>query len=369
MDVVAVKFRPGLERRSYEIRIGHNLLEKVGEMIDVGRYSHVAVLTDETVSKCWLDTFKRGLPLPCPDIVIPCGEGRKDVETLGYVWQRLQSLGFDRKSLLFNLGGGVVGDLGGFAASSFMRGISFVQVPTTLLSQVDASVGGKVAVNHCGVKNLVGVFAQPDLVIADLAVLQTLPQREFTAGLAEAIKHGVIADRRYFDFLSGKVGKKFTAEDLLYVVKRSCEIKAGIVETDEDERGVRKILNFGHTAGHAFESLSQRAFSGQAGALLHGEAVALGMLVAGEISVSMGLLSSHGADEIRTALAAAGLPVTIEISCSLSGILEQIRFDKKNVSGRINWTLIKAIGEPVFDVPVEEALVVRALDAVLSQHG
>ncbi|MCL1857328.1 MAG: 3-dehydroquinate synthase, partial [Kiritimatiellaeota bacterium] len=245
-----------VKTKSYDIVIGHDNFDVLASFVAKGRFSSVFVLTDKAVSRLYAEEVKRALPR-ARFITIPAGEKRKTLATLETVWKRLFAMGADRHSLLVNLGGGVIGDMGGLAAALYMRGMRFVHVPTTLLAQVDASVGGKTAVNLSCCKNIIGSFAQPSLVLINVATLKTLPRREFLSGMAEVLKHGLIRDRRYLN----KVVQTRGLHDLVLLeamVRTSCQIKADIVNRDERETGERKILNFGHTVGHAIETLSRR---------------------------------------------------------------------------------------------------------------
>ena len=233
---------------------------QIADWVAERSYSRVFILTDQNVAPHWLGKLKRGALQDAREIIIKPGESEKNLGTLQQIWQALLDGGCDRKSLLINLGGGVIGDMGGFAASTFMRGICFVQVPTTLLSQVDASVGGKVGVNFSSIKNLLGAFEQPDAAFIDLNTLSTLPTREYHSGFAEIVKHGLVFDRSYYQELQ-PLTTPLSSKELASVVSHSCQIKSQVVEQDTRESGLRKILNFGHTVGHAIESLSHKTLS------------------------------------------------------------------------------------------------------------
>ena len=350
---------------AYPIHIGAGILSAIGEIVDFGRFSTVAVVTDANVRRPWGRRLRRALPVPSREIVIPAGEAGKSPRTVERVWGRLQRLGCDRHSLVINLGGGLVGDLGGFAASTFMRGLTFIQMPTTLLAQVDASVGGKLGVNFAGVKNLVGVFKQPAAVIIDVETLDTLPARELMSGFAEVLKHGLIRDRAYFEEAAGLCGDALDAGVLERVVRRSCEIKAAVVSADEREAGPRKILNFGHTAGHAAEILSHEKAREPGAGLLHGEAVALGMRCAARLSVLKGLLAEAEAESIGRALDNFALPRRLPAGISRDEILNRLCTDKKNVGGKERWTLLRGIGEAVFAQEAERGMVEEALTEIV----
>jgi 3-dehydroquinate synthase len=273
-------------------------------------------------------------------VEIPDGEEYKSFETLKSIYDRLIEFGFDRGSLLLALGGGVVGDIAGFAAATYLRGIPFVQVPTTLLAQVDSSVGGKTGINHEKGKNLIGAFYQPGFVIIDTATLDTLPEREYLSGLAEVAKYGIVLDRSLFDFMSANPGKLLDRdkESLLRVIKRSCTIKAAIVEKDEKEAGVRAVLNYGHTIGHAVETLTcYKKYT-------HGEAVAIGMAQAAKFSEFMGFSGKAETEKIIMLLKALRLPLEIPFFRQ-SEYIEAMLHDKKTREGGINFVFNRGIGD------------------------
>ena len=288
-------------------------------------------------------------------VLLPEGEQHKHWGTLNLIFDHLLQQGCDRKTLLFALGGGVVGDIAGFAAASYMRGVPFIQVPTTLLSQVDSSVGGKTAINHPLGKNMIGAFYQPLRVVCDLDTLATLPPRELAAGLAEVIKYGPIADMAFFDWIENNVDALLACDRaaLAHAVRRSCEIKARIVGQDERETGVRAVLNFGHTFGHAIET-------GQGyGRWLHGEAVACGMLLAADLSAELGLVSPAFVDRLETLLRRAGLPVAAPAMAGPRW-LELMRVDKKADAGQTRFVVIDSPGSAVLR-SAPEALVLRVI--------
>jgi 3-dehydroquinate synthase len=271
--------------------------------------------------------------------VLPDGEAYKNWETLNLVFNALLERGCDRKTLVVALGGGVVGDMAGFAAACFMRGVPFVQIPTTLLSQVDSSVGGKTGINHPLGKNMLGAFYQPLQVVCDIDALQTLPDREISAGLAEVIKYGPIADMDFFAWLEENIGllMRRDAVALAHAIRRSCEIKAHVVGQDEREGGLRAILNFGHTFGHAIETGMGY------GAWLHGEAVGCGMVMAAQLSFQLGLVDADFVDRLRSLIARAGLPVTgpvLDPQDNAGRYLELMQHDKKAEAGEIRFVVI-----------------------------
>ncbi len=322
------------------------------------------IVTNSAVGPLYTDALRSALEQKYDRlhvVVLPDGEEYKTWETLNLIFDALLSNGCDRKTVLFALGGGVVGDMTGFAAASYMRGVQFVQVPTTLLAQVDSSVGGKTAINHPLGKNMIGAFYQPRLVVCDLEVLDTLPPREFSSGLAEVIKYGPIADMAFMEWLEGNM-EPLLAHDrdaLAHAVRRSCEIKAWVVGQDEKESGLRAILNFGHTFGHAIE-----AGIGY-GVWLHGEGVAAGMVMAAELSCRLGLVEPAFVERLRTLIERAGLPVkgpVLDAADNAGRYLELMRVDKKSEAGEIRFVLIDGPGKAVTR-PAPDALVREVIDA------
>jgi 3-dehydroquinate synthase len=343
-----------LGERSYPIAIGPALLGD-GELLTrhVGG-SKVAIVTNTTVAALYLAPLQRLLAERGKEvitIVLPDGEQYKDWSSLMQIFDALLLNKCDRKTTLVALGGGVIGDLTGYAAASYMRGIGFIQLPTTLLAQVDSSVGGKTGINHPMGKNMIGAFYQPRIVIADTATLETLPARELSAGLAEVIKHGAITDAAFFDWIEANIVKLMARDKsaLAYAIARSCEIKADIVRQDEREGGLRAILNFGHTFGHAIE-----AGLGY-GKWLHGEAVGCGMVMAADLSARMGLIDDGVVSRIRALVAAAGLPVQAP-DLGLERWIELMEVDKKNEGGAIKFILLKALGSPNISTAPQEQL-------------
>ena len=288
-------------------------------------------------------------------LALPDGEIHKDWATLNLIFDALLAHGCDRKTVLFALGGGVVGDMTGFAAASYMRGVPFVQVPTTLLAQVDSSVGGKTAINHPLGKNMIGAFYQPHLVLCDLSTLVTLPQRELSAGLAEVIKYGPIYDMKFFDWIEANIDALLArdASALAYAVQRSCQIKAEVVGQDERESGLRAILNFGHTFGHAIESGLGY------GTWLHGEAVGCGMVLAAQLSQRLGGIDAALVQRLTALIERAGLPI-VAPALGAERYLELMRIDKKSEAGEIRFVVIDAPGSAVVrsapDAMVREVL-------------
>jgi 3-dehydroquinate synthase len=348
-----------LAERSYPVHIGTGLLARADLILPFLAQQRVAVVTNVTVAPLFLERFARALSAAGVDvvrIVVADGEEHKDWRTLNSIFDILLERRCDRGSTLIALGGGVIGDLTGFAAATYQRGVPYIQIPTTLLAQVDSSVGGKTAINHPLGKNMIGAFHQPRLVLADMDTLKTLPVRELRAGLAEVIKHGLIRDRAFFDWLEGNLERLLARdpEALAHAVLRSVEIKAAIVAQDERETGERALLNFGHTFGHAIE-----AGLGY-GTWLHGEAVAAGMVMAADLSRRLGYLSEADALRIRALLLRAGLPVAVK-GMTPQRMLELMSVDKKARDGRVRFVLLERLGAAILrgDVPttaVDESL-------------
>ncbi len=359
-----------LGERSYPILIGRGLLED-SELLtryigtSSGAGGKVAIVTNTTIAPLYLE--KVAAPLRASGreivtIVLPDGEEYKNWQSLNLVFDALLANKCDRKTTLVALGGGVIGDLTGYAAASYMRGVPFVQIPTTLLSQVDSSVGGKTGINHPLGKNMIGAFYQPRAVIADTATLDTLPARELSAGLAEVIKHGAILDLSFFEWIEANIGKLVAREPgaLAHAILRSCEIKADVVRRDEREGGLRAVLNFGHTFGHAIENGLGY------GEWLHGEAVGCGMVMAADLSHRLGLLGADDALRVRRLVKAAGLPVAGP-DLGVERWIELMEVDKKNEGGAIKFILLKPLGSPsITGAPREQLL--ATLEATVEKN-
>ncbi|HEV8341169.1 MAG TPA: 3-dehydroquinate synthase [Candidatus Binatia bacterium] len=334
--------------RSYPIHVGEKLLPHIGEFLQqVGCRGKVGIVTNPTVAALYLGPVQEGLShsgFKVTSILLPDGEEHKNLSALSTIYDRLIADRFERDAFIIALGGGVIGDMAGFAAATLLRGISYVQVPTTLLAQVDSSIGGKTGVNHQGGKNLIGAFYQPRLVVVDLEALRTLPRREFVSGLAEVIKCGIIADPELFALLEREMERLLTLEGKLLeqIVAASCAIKARIVEKDEHEADLRSVLNFGHTVGHALEAATRY------GRFLHGEAVAIGMVCAASISVNQGACAKESFKRIRQLIAAAELPVRLPSDIRLPDIIKNMEVDKKSAGGRIKFVLCEGIGKTRF---------------------
>ncbi|MBV0934328.1 3-dehydroquinate synthase [Marinobacterium weihaiense] len=332
-----------LGERSYPIHIGQNLLDQplLGPFIK-GR--QVMVVSNETVAPLYLDRLRAQLGgFQVDTVILPDGEAYKDLDHVNRIFDALLSKRHNRTTTLVALGGGVVGDMTGFAAACYQRGVAFIQVPTTLLSQVDSSVGGKTGVNHVLGKNMIGAFHQPQLVLADTAVLSTLPERELSAGLAEVIKYGLIHDADFLIWLEQNMPalRQRDPEALACAIYRSCEIKAEMVALDERESGVRALLNLGHTFGHAIET--DQGY----GQWLHGEAVGAGTMMAADLSARLGWLDQADLDRVRRVLEAAGLPILPPDSMSADRFLELMAVDKKVIDGSLRLVLLKQLGQAV----------------------
>ncbi len=332
-----------LAENSYDIIIEHGSLPSIGERCAaIGLSGVAAVITNPTVSVLYgqivLESLKAA-GFTAVQIEIQDGEEYKNSATLNRVYDSLLAAGIDRSSFVVALGGGVVGDLSGYAAATWLRGVPFVQVPTTLLSQVDSSVGGKTGIDHPLGKNLIGAFYQPRLVLIDVATLKTLDARQFRAGLAEVVKYGVIIDRPFFEYLETNIEAilSMDADVLVSVIRRSCELKAKVVEQDEKESGLRAVLNYGHTLGHAFETLSGYSV------MVHGEAVAIGMALAAQVSMARGLCCQEDVSRIITLIKRCGLSVSVP-SFDRQKLLDSIATDKKTKSGAVTFICNKGIG-------------------------
>lgn len=338
MDSLTVQ----LGERSYPIHIGSGLLDSgLDHVMGDLRGQQVAVITNPIVGGLYIDRVLNALPGKSVDVLeIPDGEAHKNLETYTKAMNFLMEKRHNRSTTLIALGGGVVGDLTGFVAATFQRGVDFVQIPTTLLAQVDSSVGGKTAVNHAAGKNMIGAFYQPKSVVIDTDVLQSLPPREFSAGLAEVVKYGVIADSDLFAWLENNVESVLAKDNeaLIHIIKRSCEIKADVVAQDEREGGVRAILNYGHTFGHAIENLAGY------GKWLHGEAVAVGMVMAAQFAEREHRLQQGGTARIEALLSAFHLPITLQDDVEPQAMIEAMGMDKKTVDGHIRFILANKIG-------------------------
>lgn len=351
-----------LAARSYAIDIGPGLVSNPATWQTLPRASTALIVSNTTVAPIYGEMLRNSLQgrfRKVEELVLPDGEAFKTWETLQLIFDTLLKIGADRKSVLIALGGGVIGDMTGFAAACYMRGVPYVQVPTTLLAQVDSSVGGKTAINHPLGKNMIGAFYQPIQVVCDLNTLETLPPREFAAGLAEVIKYGPIADMAFFDWLEANIDGLVARDQaaLAYAVQRSCEIKADVVGKDERENDLRAILNFGHTFGHAIETAMGY------GTYLHGEAVAIGMNLASNLSRELNFINDELVRRLQQLLTAAGLP-TRAPGFSLDRWMKLMRIDKKAEAGEIRFVVLESPGNARVQ-PVPDDIVCR----VIRQHS
>ena len=349
--------RVALGERSYPIHIGAGIVGAAELYAPYLAGGSAAVITDEAVAPLYLPALRRGLGgVQVTEVVVPQGEGTKSWQALNQIFDALLRTRAGRDTVVIALGGGVVGDLAGFAAAVYQRGVPFLQVPTTLLAQVDSSVGGKTAINHPLGKNMIGAFHQPRAVVADVATLATLPDRELRAGIAEVIKHGAALDAAFFEWLEGSMDKLLArdAAALTYAVRRSCELKADIVARDEREGGVRALLNFGHTFGHAIEG------GAGYGTWLHGEAVAAGMVMAAELSVREARLGKAAADRLRALIERAGLPIRGP-ALSPERMRELMAVDKKAAQGQLRFVVLEALGR----ARLQGAIPAQSVDAAI----
>jgi 3-dehydroquinate synthase len=344
----------------YPITIGSGLLGDRAHLDELVPGQDLMVVTNTTVGRLYLQKLRAALGgRNVSECILPDGEQHKTLQTAGAVFDELIRKRLNRDGIVLALGGGVVGDIAGFAAACYQRGIGYVQLPTTLLAQVDSSVGGKTGVNHSGGKNLIGAFHQPLAVVADTDTLSTLPDRELSAGLAEVIKYGCIADRQFLDWLESNMERLIAreVEALTYAISRSCEIKASVVGEDEREQGRRAILNFGHTFGHAIEAATHYE------RYLHGEAVALGMMMAADFSRELGFIDAPAKERVDALVRRAGLP-TQAPKFGADRALELMRMDKKVLSGRVRLVLLERLGRGMLVSEYPE----RALQTTLRKH-
>ena len=354
-----------LGARSYDILIGEKILSAVADFLaDEKKFTNkILVVTDTNViehcgKKFFAELERHGLQFEVA--TIQAGESSKNLSEAEKIYTQAINFGMDRKSVVVALGGGVVGDLAGFVAATYLRGVPFVQVPTTLLAQVDSSVGGKTAVNHSLGKNLIGAFYQPAGVFIDLETLQTLPEREIKSGLGEVVKYGVISDEKFFTYLEDNAEKILSreVEVMEKIIRRSCEIKAEVVAQDERENGLRRILNFGHTLAHAIET--ETAYQ----KYRHGEAVAIGMIGAAEISRLLEKISDDDVQRLENLIGRLGLVTKCE-GCKAENLYNETFRDKKTLGGKVNWVLAKKIGSTEISSEVPEKIVKAALKKII----
>ena len=349
----------GLKERSYPIHIGSGLLADASLLSAHLPGKRAAIVTNTTVAPLYLEKLQRTLQMigvVSVPVILPDGEAYKNTETLNAIYDALLTHRCERKTPLIALGGGVIGDMTGFAAATYLRGVPFIQVPTTLLSQVDSSVGGKTGINHPLGKNMIGAFYQPKLVLADIETLDTLPDKELSAGLAEVIKYGLIRDLPFLLWLEQNMDRLLARdkEALQYAVLKSCENKAEVVAADERERGERALLNLGHTFGHAIESGMGY------GVWLHGEAVAAGTVMAADLSQRMGWLGAADVSRVRTLLERAKLPV-VSPDLGIARYLEYMGHDKKVEGGKLRFVLLKQLGKAELVGEVSRALLEKTI--------
>jgi 3-dehydroquinate synthase len=356
-----------LAERSYPIHIGSGVISLAELIAPHIKQKKVVVVSNTTVAPLYLGVLSatlKTLGITVLPVVLPDGEQYKTWETLNLIFDALLGAHCERSTTLIALGGGVIGDMGGFAAACYQRGMPFIQVPTTLLSLVDSSVGGKTAINHPLGKNMIGAFYQPKLVLADISTLKTLPDRELKAGLAEVIKYGLIRDPEFFDWLEINLDRLLARDEaaLIYAVHRSCSNKAEVVAADERESGERALLNLGHTFGHAIETGLGY------GVWLHGEAVAAGTLIAAELSRRLGWISDETLLRMERLFVRAGLPV-FGAPLGASRYLELMRHDKKVQDGKMRLVLLKGIGKAVVSDVADEAQIAAAIEARCTEVG
>lgn len=358
------KIKVELGENSYEIFIGKNLFEEAAKFANAPIFSKkILIVTDENIFKLYGETLRKIFCRYESNFeieVIPPGETSKTLETAEKLYTCAIESQLDRKSVIMAIGGGVVGDLAGFVAATYLRGVNFIQVPTTLLAQVDSSVGGKTAVNHKLGKNLIGAFYQPKAVFIDVSTLKSLPAREIRAGLGEIVKYGVISDAKFFDYLEENIEGILSGnvEVLKHIVKRSCEIKAEVVSKDEKESGLRKILNFGHTIAHAIEEeTAYKKYS-------HGEAVDIGMIGAALISQKLGYVDAAKVTRLKNLIENFGMYTYCE-NCGVEGIYKALFRDKKTIGGKINWVLMKDFGDVEISDKVPKEIIIAALNEII----
>jgi 3-dehydroquinate synthase len=349
-----------LDERSYPIYIGENLLQQPGLVSQHIRGRQVCIVTNETIAPLYLEKLCATLKdYQVDHVILPDGESHKTLEVWASIFDTLLERRHNRTTTLIALGGGVVGDMTGFAAATYQRGVDFIQIPTTLLSMVDSSVGGKTGVNHPLGKNMVGAFYQPQCVVADTALLTSLPARELSAGIAEVIKYGLISDYDFFVWLENNMDALLAGDEaaLAYAVKRSCENKANVVAQDEREGGVRAILNFGHTFGHAIETAQGY------GNWLHGEAVGAGMAMAADLSWRRGAISSDDLARVINLLQRAKLPVKAPADMTPEQFMSLMGVDKKVLDGRLRLVLLAAMGQAIVTSDIDIAQLRETFDA------
>lgn len=345
--------------RSWPVMVGVGIAGELAGRFDFSGYTAIVLITDRNVARVYGGYVQQVLEASGKKVmvvVLPVGERTKSLRVVERVYNELLENGIDRRALFCILGGGVIGDLGGYLAATYLRGVDYLQLPTTLLAQVDSSIGGKVGVNFGGKKNLVGAFYQPRAVICDVALLRSLSRRELRNGLAEVIKYGLAMDAGLLDLLEARGDESFSDTELAGIVLRCGRLKAGVIERDEMERsGPRAILNFGHTVGHALEAVTGLR------RLTHGEAVAVGMVAAARLSRRLGLLGPEGVARVERVLQKYGLPTACP-GADPADLMAAIRYDKKTTGGQTGWVLLEALGQGVVGRTVDDSLVREVLE-------
>ncbi|MHB8103923.1 MAG: 3-dehydroquinate synthase [Dehalococcoidales bacterium] len=357
-----IKVNVELGKNSYEIRIGSELLPRIGLWLkEKGFAGKAVIITDTNVRELYGDTLERSLTnasFKVTVLEVPAGEEQKTLANAGQLYQRLAESFAERTTPIVALGGGVIGDLAGFVASTYMRGVPFMQVPTSLLAMVDSAIGGKTAVNHDSLKNMVGTFYQPRFVVADVDTLKTLPEVELSNGMGEVIKHAVIHDKNFFSYLQNNMAAAIAlnTDVLESIVEKNARIKAAVVGSDEKETGLRTLMNFGHTVGHAVEPISDFKIK-------HGQAVAIGMMAAVKISERIGRLPEDVVKQLEELIRKAGLPVSLPDlnDTEKEKLLELIKHDKKVQDGKIRFVLLKAIGSAFIDDKIDTGIIGEVL--------
>lgn len=363
MSTLLPALNVNLQERSYPIYIESGLFAQADTFASLKAKQKVLIITNTTIAPLYLETIENALRVKGVVVsshIVPDGEQYKSLEVLDTIFTNLLEGNFGRDTTLVALGGGVIGDLVGFAAACYQRGVPFIQIPTTLLSQVDSSVGGKTAVNHPLGKNMIGAFYQPQSVIIDINCLKTLPQREFSAGLAEVIKYGIIFDIDFFEWLEANMEAlmSLNAEALKYAIKRCCELKAEVVERDEKEQGDRALLNLGHTYGHAIEA--EMGY----GNWLHGEAVSVGILMACQTALRLGCITDDQVARVKALLIKAKLPVNAPDLMAADAYLPHMMRDKKVLAGKLRLVIPVGIGKSVVKQDIEHDVVLASIIAV-----
>lgn len=340
--------------KKYPVIIGENMLSTITNHVTFDDYSSVFIFTDSHVAPHYLhvltDALAETFDTTIHHTTFAAGEKSKNLDTVHNAYTALIQAKADRCTLMINLGGGVVSDMGGYIASTYLRGIPYINIPTTLEAMVDASVGGKTGVNVDSLKNYIGVFSTPEAVIIDVDTIKTLPERTFIQGYAEVIKHGLIKDAAYFEKVTKKMPAEYSQDELIDIIQGSVGIKADIVQQDPHEKGIRKILNFGHTIGHVIESVSLQTET----PLFHGEAVAIGIVAEAYISRQEGMISEDDYKQVESAIKTSGLPVRFKTNKHPDELVEMLYTDKKTEKGSIKWSLLAGIGKAEFNIVVNE---------------